>query len=200
MSTDERLHARRRSELSPLIGHQAVETWMGEDHLTLRDLWPGTPQCSIVGINPSPPSVVRGHYYQGPVGRRQMSRLCEVGLFPFPDDGDSFDDAAVAHGIGFTDIVKRPSVGEKDLRPEELEYGRPLLLAKLQAAAIPLIICVFRHPVKALIGTYGTPGFQTQTTDWGAQIFRMPSPYAPIEEVATTMGELRSYLNSRSQH
>lgn len=194
MSSDGSLRNSIRAEELPLIGHQAVETWMGAQYLTLRDLWPDNPKCSIVGINPSPPSVARGHYYQGPVGRRQMTRLCEAGLFPFPTDGNSFDDAAFAHGIGFTDIVKRPSVGEKDLRPEELAYGRPLLFAKLQAAAIPLIICVFRHPVKALIGTYGTPGFQTERTDWGAEIFRMPSPYAPVEQVETIMGQLRAWL------
>lgn len=180
--------------LQPLIGNQIHEEWMGQTYLTLKDLWPQNLRCTVVGINPSPPSVQRGHYYQGPVGRRQMGRLCAVGLFPFPDNGDSFDDVAVAHGVGFTDIVKRPSVGEKDLRPDELAHGTPRLFAKLEAADVPLIVCVFRHPVKALLGSFGEPGFQNTQTPWGAQVFRMPSPYAPVDQADLVMAQLKEFL------
>lgn len=35
----------------------------------------------IVGLNPAPRSVAAGHYYQGPVGQQQITRLVQVAWF-----------------------------------------------------------------------------------------------------------------------
>ena len=89
-------------------GHQAYEDWMGERILTLADLLPGEPLVVCVGINPSPTSVAVGHYYKGPLGQRFFARLWQAELLDEP--GSSFeDDAALRRGVGFTDIVKRPT-------------------------------------------------------------------------------------------
>jgi hypothetical protein len=39
------------------------------------------------------------------------------------------DDALYAKGVGFTDLVKRPTARASDLGREEFEYGRGILLA-----------------------------------------------------------------------
>ncbi|MCB2412879.1 hypothetical protein LGT39_08475 [Demequina sp. TTPB684] len=160
-----------------LIGYQAVIDWMGTPYVTLRDVWPDAPRAAIVGLNPPPGSVAKGHYYQGPVGQRQMHRLVAGGLLPTPPDGRTFEGVGASVGIGFTDIVKRPTVGEKDLTRAELEYGMSILGAKLAERDVPVVICVYRQPVRALLGDEGVPGWQEARTAWGARVFRMPGPY-----------------------
>ncbi|WNM23534.1 uracil-DNA glycosylase family protein [Demequina capsici] len=179
-----------------LIGYQGVELWMGVEYLTLRDVIPEKPRAVIVGLNPSPVSVAAGHYYQGQVGQRQLRRLASAGLFDLPEGVRQFEAVALAAGVGFTDIVKRPTVGEKDLVAGELEHGRCLLGEKLGALSVPLVICVFRQPVEALLGrkAAGGPGVQEERTAWGAQVYRMPGPYDAAEKANAVMGELRELL------
>lgn len=140
-----------------LTGWQARETWMGAEVLTLADVWPQQPRAMIVGLNPAPASVAAGHYYQGKVGQLQLRRLVKAGLFPAPP-GRHFENAAVSAGVGFTDIVKRPSRGEGDVGKDEIAYGASRLGEKLASHGVPLIVCVFRHPVVALLGSAGVPG------------------------------------------
>jgi TDG/mug DNA glycosylase family protein len=59
---------------------------------------------------------------------------------------------------------------------------------------VPLIVCVFRHPVEALLGSAGRPGFPERTTACGGQVFRMPSPFAPALEVTATMAMLTAWI------
>lgn len=179
-----------------LFGFQGVEEWMGAEYLTLRDVLPTNPRAVIVGLNPSPVSVTAGHYFQGRVGQRQLRRLASAGLFRLPDGVRTFEDAALASGIGFTDIVKRPTVGEKDLVAGELEHGRGLLREKLEALGVPVVVCVFRHPVEALLGrkAAGGPGLQQARTDWGAQVFRMPGPFETPAKADLVMAELKKAL------
>ncbi len=113
--------------------------WCGAGH-------PANPRAVIVGLNPSPISVAAGHYFQGRVGQRELRRLASARLFDLPEGVRTFEDAALASRIGFTDIVKRPTVGEKDLVAGELEHGRGILREKLEALGVPLVVCVFRTP------------------------------------------------------
>lgn len=171
--------------------------WMGESVLTLDDVWPEQPRGMIVGLNPAPASVAVGHYYQGTVGQRQLLRLAGAGLFQRPEVGVTyFERAALDAGIGFTDVVKRPTRGEKDVSPEEIELGREALNAELEAHGVPLVVCVFRHPVTALLGTSGRPGFQARTTRWGGRVFRMPGPFAAAEEVSQAMADLSQAITA----
>lgn len=183
------------TRMTELTGYQAVEDWMGADVLTLADVWPDEPRAVIVGLNPAPPSVAAGHYYQGQVGQTQLRRLASAGLFRLPS-GRYFEEAALESGVGFTDIVKRPSRGEGDVRPDEIRFGSALLAEKLAARDVELVVCVFRHPVKVLLGSEGTPGLQTKRTSWGAQVFRMPGPFDKRENVEVTLSELRGLLEA----
>lgn len=147
----------------------------------------------IVGLNPAPSSVAAGHYYQGQVGQGQLRRLASAGLFGLPS-GRYFEEVALASSVGFTDIVKRPSRGEGDVRPEEIRHGSSLLAEKLSTRDVGLIVCVFRHPVKVLLGNEGKPGVQTKRTSWGARVFRMPGPFEKRENVERILSELTAIL------
>lgn len=171
---------------------------MGREVLTLADVWPEQPRAMIVGLNPAPSSVEAGHYYQGQVGQGQLRKLASAGLFTAPA-GRFFEDAAVAAGVGCTDIVKRPSRGEGDVSSDEIRFGARQLAEKLRLHDVGLVVCVFRHPVKVLLGSEGVPGMQTTLTSWGARVFRMPGPYDKRENVERVMAELSAYLDSGSQ-
>lgn len=177
--------------------YQIEVDWMGMRVLTLRDIWPGTPRAMIVGLNPAPASVEAGHYYQGRSGRRQLLRLADAGLFTRPNlDEIGFEAAALRAQVGFTDLVKRPTRGEHDVSDGEVEFGRKVLFRDLESHGVPLVICVFRHPVTALLGTSGGPGFQPRTTPWGARVFRMPGPFAAASESREVMAQLSRALTA----
>ena len=84
---------------------------------TLPDyLRPGLDIVSI-GINPSLPSVERGFYFANPRNRfwraLNASRLVDVPLDP---GMASQQQMMIEFGIGFTDLVKRPSASAKALK------------------------------------------------------------------------------------
>jgi TDG/mug DNA glycosylase family protein len=162
---------------------------MGAEVLTLAEVWPKMPLAMIVGLNPVPSSVAAGHYYQGHVVRRQLMRLVGIGAMAAPT-GTHFEQVAADAGIGFTDLVRRPSVGEKDVKSRELADGRAKLESSLANRSVPLIVCIFRHPVRALLCSDGAPGFQTKLTSWGASVFRMPGPRQRREKAAEIMATL----------
>lgn len=170
---------------------------MGEDVLTLADIWPQTPRAMIVGLNPAPKSVEIGHYYQGASGRRQLLRLAEAGLFAPPTGGTFFEETARAAGVGFTDLVKRPTRGEGDLPRSELAHGRAALADALRAREVPLVVCVFRQPADAIMGGKSVVGFQAAPTPWGGALFRMPGPFERADRVDVQMRALSDALARR---
>lgn len=143
----------------------------------------------IVGLNSAPSSVAIGHYYQGRVGQRQLRRLVATGALDVPD-GTYFERVAARAGIGFTDIVKRPTVGEKDVSRAEIAHGEQRLVAELSARAVPLVVCVFRHPAELVTGGPVQPGLHPVPTAWGGRVFRMPGPFEAQDRVASIMREL----------
>lgn len=176
-----------------MIGHQLQVVLDGVTFLTLADLWPQPCRAVIVGVNPAPRSVEAGHYYQGSNGRQAVARLRAAGLLP-ADRGGFADDEALTVGVGFTDVVKRPTPRARDLTAAELEAGRAELRRKLATHAVPLVVCVFKPAVTALLGHVEPAGFQSHTFGT-ARVFRMPGPYAPAGEVATAMAQLAAYLD-----
>ena len=103
-------------------------------------------------------------------GSVHLLRLADTGLFRRPEFGSTyFEPEALEAGVGFTDVVKRPTRGEGDVSPEEIEFGRGVLNTELGVRGVPLVLCVFRHPVTALLGTTGAPGLQARPTHWGAR-------------------------------
>lgn len=120
---------------------------------TLADLFPPTPRAICVGVNPAPRSVEIGHYYQGNLGQRFFGRLRMAGLLIDPVQGFE-DDHLFGKGIGFSDIVKRPTASADLVTVEERKHGAQLLADKLRDAAAPVLICAFKDAAVALIGKF----------------------------------------------
>lgn len=99
-----------------------------------------------MGINPSVYSVQQGHYFARPINRFwpafSRSRLSEAIRAAFGRErlGPADDATLLEFGIGFTDVVKRPSRNVSELLPEDFRTGAPKLLAKLESCE-PRIAC-----------------------------------------------------------
>lgn len=163
---------------------------MGEQVETLEDLLRPTLRAVCIGINPAPASVAAGHYYQGRLGQRFYERLRRAALLP--RDPGWEDDLAFANGIGFTDIVKRPTAKAADVRPEEFAQGRDLLIAKIEAARPRLVIFTFKKTAEILFGPIPGNGLIESRKLGQVPMFVMPGPFAPGPEVSQKLRELAS--------
>lgn len=172
-------------------GHRVREEWMGEEIETLEDLLRPGLLAVCVGINPAPRSVAAGHYYQGNYGQRFFARLRVVGLIPMAADGYE-DDAAFASGVGFTDLVKRPTPSDEEVTDEEREYGRPLLEQKLSDAAPRLAIFAFKSAARTLFGRFDGNGFVPSLRLASCEVFVMPGPTENTRTAEPTLAALAS--------
>ena len=164
---------------------------MGETVVTLADLLQPSLQAVVVGINPAPVSVAVGHYYQGRFGQRVFKLLSRGGLIP---SGEGFDDdRAFAAGIGFTDVVKRPTSDKNGVQPEELSHGRQLLEKKLADLNIPRIVFAFKCAATPLGGPFKGYGVLESRPLAGAKVFVMPGPMERREEVERAVCQLRDW-------
>ena len=102
---------------------------------TLPDAVRGGLRALAVGINPSLPSVRAGFYFANPRNRfwpaLNASRLVDA---PLPPGLHAIEVLVERYGIGFTDIVKRPTAGSAELHVREYREG-----------AVRLEALVFRH-------------------------------------------------------
>jgi TDG/mug DNA glycosylase family protein len=105
--------------------------------------------------------------------------------------GTFFEEVAALAGVGFTDLVRRPSIRENDVSRVELAHGRARLERTLADSDVPQVICVFRQPAEALLGLPTKLGYQEERTSWGARVFRMPGPFEKREVVAAVMATIR---------
>ncbi len=92
----------------------------------------------FVGHNPSVYSAQVGHYFATPRNRFWRA-INQSGLFPEPL-GPETDHRAVEFGVGFTDVVKRPSQGTADVTAQDYQRWAPVLKEKLEHYQ-PLIVC-----------------------------------------------------------
>ncbi|MEE9422039.1 MAG: mismatch-specific DNA-glycosylase [Gammaproteobacteria bacterium] len=85
-----------------------------------------------VGLNPSIPSVEAGFYFANPRNRfwkaLQQSILVDEVLTP---GVVSIEKMFSDHGIGFTDLVKRPTPGMKQLKAVDYRADAPVLFDKI---------------------------------------------------------------------
>lgn len=169
---------------------------MGQRVETLADLLRPGLRAVCVGINPSPVSVAAGHYYQGQIGRRFWQRMQRAGAIEKAGTGRE-DDAAFIAGIGFTDIVKRPTARAGTISTAELEHGGELLSEKLRKIRPPLLIFTYKKPVTALLGAFKGHGHRPEFEFEGAQVFVMPGPYERADRVADSLEQLRGLLQKR---
>jgi TDG/mug DNA glycosylase family protein len=179
----------RALPLSAESGHRIEADWMGASVLTLEDLLRPGLRAVAIGINPAPISVAQGHYYQGLLGQRFYARLRQAGVISRGDD-DWEDDGAFAAGIGFTDLIKRPTVSAKDLRPDEYAHGRHLLTEKLQRVRPELLIFTFKKAAETLFGRLRGNGFVEGLRFEGADVFLTPGPYESADTTRATLSRL----------
>lgn len=111
---------------------------MGGEVDTLPDyLRPGL-DIVFVGINPGLTSAKAGHYFFNP-RNRFWAAFNAAGLAPEPL-GPETDSRALHYGIGFTDVVKRPTRQMSELRAADYRDGASMLRKKLLACG-PLVVC-----------------------------------------------------------
>lgn len=173
--------------LSEDPGHRVTEEWMGEQVTTLEDLLRASLRVVVVGINPALVSVNTGHYWQGSTGQTLFRRLRQVGLLA---DGVGFeDDRAFAAGVGFTDVVKRPTRSADDVAPHEMAHGRVLLTEKLERYRPEILLFVFKGAATTLLGAFGGLGF-VGLQFAGAEVYVMPRPWEKRELAQRALHEL----------
>lgn len=146
---------------------------------TLPDYLRNGMKLVIVGCNPTDRSARVGHYYAGR-GNEFWPLLYESGVLPeLLEHRD--DKRMIEFGIGLTDLVKRPTRTEGELRREEFAEGRIVLSQKLEQY-LPQVIAFngestfenfAQRPCKA--------GLQKGRL-YGAQVFVLPSTNAPADK------------------
>lgn len=167
--------------------------WMGEEIETLADLLPAQPRAVCIGVNPAPRSVAIGHYYQGGQGQRFWARLRQAEVLPQHPPSGYEDDAAVAAGIGFTDVIKRPTARAAEVTAAERRFGAARLRQTLEAVDAPVLIFPFKAAAVALVGAFSGNGWLS-TRVAGAELFVMPGPYEAKGTAGTTLASLARRL------
>lgn len=91
---------------------------------TLPDLIDDQTQLLSIGLNPSLPSVAAGFYFANP-RNRFWAALNASKVFPNPlvPSLESCQHLVDTFQLGFTDLVKRPTAGCKDLNAEDYREG-----------------------------------------------------------------------------
>ena len=120
-----------------------------------------------------------GRYFASP-RNRFWTALNRSGLLSQPLDAGT-DHNALHQGIGFTDVVKRPSGGASDLRAADFRRWAPILREKLERFQ-PLIACfhgstAYRNYLRYTEGTDGRPDLGEQPRLIGpSRVFVVPNP------------------------
>jgi TDG/mug DNA glycosylase family protein len=163
--------------------------------VTLPDHPPAPGGILLVGVNPAPPSVAAGHYYQGKLGRRLWQRLEALDLMDSPLPGAE-DEAWVRAGHGLTDVVKRPTPAASELRSEELREGADSLREKVAAWRPGLVLFAFQAAARAALGERRIAAGSGPALA-GVATFLLSGPFAPRAERARVDRELRELLRRR---
>jgi len=150
-----------------------------QDFETLTDyLRPGL-DIVFVGLNPSSYSVRVGHYFANPRNRfwPALNRSGLVG----EELGPERDSELGNYGIGFTDVVKRPTPQASGLRAADYRQWAPALKQKLEHFQ-PRIACFhgmtgYKAYLKYAEGASERPELGPQERTIGAtRIYVIPNP------------------------
>ncbi|MGR8920511.1 MAG: mismatch-specific DNA-glycosylase [Gammaproteobacteria bacterium] len=150
---------------------------------TLPDFIAPGLRALVVGINPSLHAARAGYPFAFRQNRfwpaLNASRLVDEPLEP----GVAATRRLLEHyRIGFTDVVKRPTPGSRDLRAADFARDAPLLAAKVERAAPQMLwfhgklaareFCRRLLPGAAEVGDWGEQAFRFA----GARCFVSPNP------------------------
>jgi TDG/mug DNA glycosylase family protein len=179
---------------------------------TLPDLLDNGLDIVFVGINPSLLSVAQGHYFARKTNRfwpsfsRSRLSLRARQALGVEQLEPTHDVALPAHGIGFTDVVKRPTANAAELGRDEFIAGATQLVAKLERYN-PRVACF--HGVTGYRPFAAVIGASDQAVTLGEQpllvgrtrLFVVPNPspanahFTPAQQTAWYDG-LAAYIES----
>jgi TDG/mug DNA glycosylase family protein len=133
----------------------------------------------FVGLNPSEPSVKAGHYFANPRNRfwAALNRSGLAGREMTPQR----DAELLRHGIGFTDVVKRPTRQASGLRAADFRRWAPVLREKLLKYQ-PRIACfqgvtAYAEYLRHAEGIRSRPELGLQQLEIGqSRLFVVPNP------------------------
>ena len=155
----------------------------GCDSRTLPDLLAPGLELVFVGLNPSEYSAREGHYFANPRNRfwpafnRSALLPTALGRECTPAD----DSALQAHGIGFTDVVKRPTPQGNALKAADYWRWAPLLRERLLACQ-PGLVCfhglmAYKAYLRYAEDDRSAPELGLQPASIGASaVFVVPNP------------------------
>ena len=120
----------------------------------------------FVGLNPSLYSARVGRYFANPRNRfwAALNRSSLVGHEVSPE----LDNTLLKQGIGFTDVVKRPTAGGSEITAKDFRHWAPALRRKLEECE-PLIVCF--HGLTAYAGYLRGCRISNQRPSLGLQTF-----------------------------
>ena len=133
----------------------------------------------LVGLNPSTYSVTEGHYFANP-RNRFWAAFNRSGLVDGKISSD-LDSSLLERGIGFTDLVKRPTSGASQLSAADYRLGAPSLREKLLGFQ-PLVVCfnglmAYGGYLKYGEGIVAKPELGLQAATIGASsVYVVPNP------------------------
>lgn len=133
----------------------------------------------LIGLNPGLNSVKVGHYFAF-ARNRFWPAVNRSGLVPEELDAQA-DFRMLEFGIGFTDVVKRPTSGSSDLRAADFREWAPVLKAKLEkyqpAIAAFHGITAYGNYLKHTEGVTEKPALGLQDRTIGtSKVFLLPNP------------------------
>ncbi len=173
--------------------HRSLVTIDGLAVATLADLPPRRDRLLFIGLNPSPVSVIAGHYHQGRLGRTFWRRLMLAGVLPPATPIETADDALLEAGHGITDLLKLPT--PRDVATDaELTMGVGPLWQKIALWRPAAVVFIYKRAASISAG-------RVLTESWGQlpgvalagrPCFLMPGPYAPLEQVDQGLNFLRN--------
>jgi TDG/mug DNA glycosylase family protein len=155
--------------------------------VTLPDYLARALDLVFIGINPGSWSVARGHYFARTTNRFwpafSRSRLSAPIRRALRVErlGPEHDAALLEFGIGFTDVVKRPSPNAAGLTPRDFEEWAPRLAARLRRLQ-PRIACfhgitAYAPFARIVLGGDEAPSLGLQQATIGAtRLFMVPNP------------------------
>ncbi len=133
----------------------------------------------FVGINPGLHSARVSHYFATPANR--FWRAFNAAQFIEGDYGPEDDHLLLQHGIGFTDVVKRPTAGVAQLTTRDFRHGAPLLREKLIRYQ-PKVVCfhgvtAYSSYLRFAEGERAHPDLSLQPATIGRSlVFVVPNP------------------------
>lgn len=143
------------------------------DPLYLPDLVRPGLRLLFIGINPGIFSAQVGHYYARP-GNWFWWAFSHSGIRSAPA-GPENDRDLLAEGIGFTDVVKRPTASSGDLRQEEFDEGAKRLVKTLETYQPQVACFIGLLGAAAFFGRKITPGPLPDRLG-ATRFFAIPSP------------------------